>query len=159
MSWGIKANLDPLGTALDKMREDAARQGKDFAKKESGFFLRTMRKISWDSAPDRSTIYGVYNRLAGQGRLWSMIRRGGTKTPEAELLRRLKARGTFARRWFVASITQPNKWRIRILLVDKATYSSQIADRDGTIEKAKAKTLQNWKGKLDKVAKSLTARF
>lgn len=159
MSWGIKANLDPLGAALDKMREDALKQGKDFAKKESNFFLRVMRKISWESAPSRQTLYSVYNRLAGEGKLWSMIRRGGTKTPEAELERRLRARGTFARRWFVASITQPSKWRIRILLVDKATYSSQIAERDGTVEKAKTKTLQNWKSKLDRVASSITRRF
>ena len=67
MSWGIKANLDPLGAALDKMREDALKQGKDFAKKESNFFLRVMRKISWESAPSRQTLYSVYNRLAGEG--------------------------------------------------------------------------------------------
>ena len=158
-SWGIQANLDPLGNAMNALRDRAQKEGKDFGKKEASIFLTIMRRVSWKSAPSRDTIQAVYDRLYHEGRRWFMVRRGNSKTPEEELQRRFKARGTFARRWFVASVTNPSPWRIRILLVDKATYSSQIAERDGTIPKAQNIALGKWESKLNRLAHILTGRF
>ena len=155
-SWGIRANLDPLGAAMDKLRDNARKQGKEFGRKEAGFFLRIMKRVSWESAPSRATIQAVYDGLVASGRRWYMVRRGRSRTPEQELARRLRARGTFARRWFIASITQPSRWRIRILLVDRADYSDRISARDGTIKRAKEKTLRGWKSKLDRMAKRIS---
>lgn len=153
MSYNIRANLDPLGTALSKLKADAHKEGKTLAKKESNVFLRIMKRVSWQSAPTRETINSVYERLG-----WKMKRRRGTKTPEAERDRRLRARGTFARAWFVVSVSEVGS-RIRILLKDKAEYSSEIADRDGTIQKAQQRTLRGWGNKLNRVAKKLAGNF
>jgi len=153
VSLNLRANLDPLGAALEKMRRNARSKGRQFGRDQAGFFLRIMRRFSWESAPTRDELRGVYQRLG-----WRMIRRRGTRTPEAELARRLRARGTFARSWFIAKVTDLGS-RIRILLVDRAEYSSVIAARDGTIEKAKTKTLRGWKSKLDRVAKQITSNF
>jgi hypothetical protein len=153
VSYNIRANLDPLGEALQKLKADAHKEGRTLAKVESNVFLRIMKRFSWESAPTRETIKSVYERLG-----WRMRRRRGTKTPEAERDRRLRARGTFARAWFVVSVTEVGS-RIRILLKDKADYSSQIAERDGTIEKAQQRTLRGWGDKLNRVARRLAGNF
>ena len=153
MSWNLHANLDPLGAALNKLRDDAHKEGRTLAKKESNVFLRIMKRVSWQSAPTREEITSVYERLG-----WRMKRRKGTKTPEAERDRRLRARGTFARAWFVVSVSEAGS-RIRILLKDKANYSTEIAERDGTIEKAQQRTLRGWGNKLNSVAKKLAGNF
>ena len=153
MSWNLHANLDPLGAALSKLKADAHKEGRTLAKQESNVFLRIMKRISWQSAPTREEINTVYARLG-----WKMKRRKGTKTPEAERDRRLRARGTFARAWFVVSVSEAGS-RIRILLKDKANYSTEIAERDGTIEKAQQRTLRGWGSKLNRVAKKLAGNF
>ena len=153
MSWNLRANLDPLGEALQKLRRDAVKEGRNFAKQESNVFLRIMKRVSWQSAPTRETIQSVYERLG-----WRMKRRRGTKTPEQERDRRLRARGTFARAWFVIKVTDYGM-RIRILLKDKAKYSTEIAERDGTIEKAQQRTLRGWRNKLNRVARKLAGNF
>ncbi len=153
MSLNLHANLDPLGAALNKLRDDAHKEGKQLAKVEANVFLRIMKRVSWKSAPTRETINAVYLRLG-----WRMKRRKGTKTPEAERDRRLRARGTFARAWFVVSVSDLGS-RIRILLKDKANYSEGIAERDGTVEKAQQTTLRGWGSKLDRIARKITGNF
>lgn len=153
MSWNLHANLDPLGAALNKLRDDAHKEGRELAQKEAGIFLRIMKRFSWQSAPSREEINAVYERLG-----WKMKRRKGTKTPEQERDRRLRARGTFARAWFVVKVTDMGS-RIRILLKDKANYSEEIAARDGTIEKAQQRTLRGWGSKLDRVARKIAGNF
>lgn len=135
------------------MRSDAQQQGKQFGRQQSTIFLRIMRRISWESAPSRAELDAVYHRFG-----WRMIRRQGTRTPEQELARRKRVRGTFARRWFVASVSDLGS-RIRILLVDRANYSEEIARRDNTVARAQQRTLRGWGDKLNRIARRLAGNF
>jgi len=139
--------------AFDKMRSMAEKKGKELGRSQARIFLGLVRRNSWKEAPARDELQAVYDRLS-----WKMRRRKGTKTPEKELKRRIRARGTFARGWRISRVIE-QPYRIRIWLEDSVTYAPAVENKSHPAENA-AKTIGGqFKSKLDKYASQVTSAF
>jgi hypothetical protein len=149
--------FDPSGLqkAFDVMSERANSRGTNLARSKGKFFVSMAKKIGWDSAPSVAELQAVRERLG-----WRMIRRGGTKTPDAELARRIKKRGTFAKGWaFMRYDVSTVGYKIRIWIRNRVGYSKLIDDRDHTAEKAANFVRGTFQRDLKRLAASLTGGF
>lgn len=137
---------------MDRMRDSAAAKGKDLAKQQGEFFLRDMKRESWEIAPTPAELSAVAEKLK-----WRLKRKKG-KTPGQELQRRIRARGTMARGWKITRIDS-QKYRIRIWLEDDVGYSGKVDAEKGVTDKAEKKRGGEWKKKLDQLAERVTRDF
>ncbi len=137
------------------MGERATARGTTLAYSKGKFFVRMARKIGWDSAPSVAELQAVRERLG-----WRMIRRGNAKTPDAELARRIRRRGTFAKGWnFLRYEVSTVGYKIRIWIRNKVGYSKLIDDRDHTAEKAANFVRGTFQRDLKRLAAGLTGGF
>lgn len=135
------------------MRYMAQKKGKELGQEQSKKFLRMIRVNSWKEAPSKAELQSVYDRLGGR-----MKRRKGTKTPLAELRRRIRARGTFAKSWRISKvIEQPT--RIRIWIVDTLPYAGAVESKSHPAENAAKSMESSFRARLEKYAQQVRSTF
>jgi len=119
-------------------------QGKDF--------LNEAKKQGRIIAPTPETLVAKAKELK-----WRLKRKPGV-TPGKELARRIRARGTFARGWFISNITS-EKFKIRIWITNKSAESEKVDQIKKVSDKAEKATGGRFKSRLDRLAKSVTSNF
>jgi len=146
--------FDPSGLnrAFDKMRDQAASKGKTMADVQGKDFLNEAKKQGRIIAPTPETITATAKRLKGR------IKRKPGISPGKELARRIRARGTFARGWFISNITS-EKFKIRIWITNKSAESEKVDQIKKVSDKAEKATGGRFKSRLNKLADSLTNKF
>jgi len=146
--------FDPSGlySAFDKMSAQASSQGKTVAEVQSKDFLNEAKKQGWLVAPTPETITAKAKQLKGR-----LIRKPGV-TPAKELARRIRARGTFARGWYISNVTS-ERFKIRIWLTNKSAESAKVDQQKKVSDKAEKATGGRFKSRLDKLAQSITSNF
>jgi hypothetical protein len=146
--------FDPSGLtqAMDRMQQAAKDKGKDLAVQQGNFFLRLTRKLGWEAAPSKDDLWEVYRRLKGK------LRRKKGKTPLQEIMRRIRARGTFARGWKIDRVENTGT-RIRIHISDPVKYSGIVESRKNVAGRAADTVGSTFKGKLQKLAAQVTSIF
>ena len=134
------------------MRTTAKRRGRDLAEDQGNFFVRMARSFGWKVAPSKEELIDV------AGSLGNRLRRKAGVTPAKELARRIRARGTFARGWFVSNVTSSGNV-IRIWITNRVTYSGVVDNRTNVASKAANVVGGKFKSKLDKLANQCTSVF
>lgn len=146
--------FDPSGLnrAFDRMRDQAASQGKSMATVQGKDFLNEAKRQGRLIAPTPETITAKARQLRGR-----LIRKPGV-TPAKELARRIRARGTFAKGWFISNVTS-ERFRIRIWIKNKSAESAKVDQQKQVSEKAEKATGGRFKTRLDNLARTLTRNF
>jgi hypothetical protein len=146
--------FDPSGLygAFDKMRDHAASKGKDLADTQGKDFLNEAKRQGRLIAPTPEKITAKAKELK-----WRIKRKKGV-SPAKELSRRIRARGTFGRGWFISKITS-EKFRIRIWITNKSANSEYVDQQKKVSDKAEKAMGGRFKKRLDGLAKSVTSRF
>lgn len=146
--------FDPSGLygAFDKMRDQAASKGKTMADVQGNDFLNEAKKQGRIIAPTAETLTAKAKALK-----FRLKRKPGV-TPAKELARRIRARGTFARGWFISNITS-EKFRIRIFITNKSAESEKVDQIKKVSDKAEKATGGRFKKRLETLAKSVTRNF
>jgi len=134
------------------MRDQAASKGKTMADVQGKDFLNEAKKQGRIIAPTPETITATAKRLKGR------IKRKPGISPGKELARRIRARGTFARGWFISNITS-EKFKIRIWITNKSAESEKVDQIKKVSDKAEKATGGRFKSRLNKLADSLTNKF
>jgi len=146
--------FDPSGLygAFDKMRDNAASKGKTLADTQGKDFLNEAKKQGRLIAPTPEKLTAKAKELGRR------IKRKKGTTPAKELSRRIRARGTFARGWFISKITS-EKFRIRIWITNKSENSESVDQQKKVSDKAEKSMGGRFKKRLDGLAKSVTSKF
>lgn len=146
--------FDPSGLtqAMDRMRENAAGQGRTLSEQMSKVFLADMKEQGRMIAPTPDTLVQKAKSLK-----WRLKRKPGV-TPGKELARRIRARGTFARKWKIWK-TEGEKYNIRIWLIDTAANSGIVDEQKGVSKKAERITGNKYKSRLGALAQKLMGSF
>jgi hypothetical protein len=134
------------------MRDQAASQGKTMATVQGNDFLNEAKKQGREIAPTPEKLVATAKKLK-----WRLKRKPGVK-PGKELSRRIRARGTFAKGWFISSVTS-EKFRIRIHLTNKSSESGKVDAEKKVSDKAEKITGRRFKTRLEKLADSVTRTF
>lgn len=146
--------FDPSGlySAFDRMRESAARQGKNLADVQANDFLIEEKKQGRIIAPTAEELVNKAQELK-----WRLKRKPGV-SPGKELSRRIRAKGTFARGWFISKV-ESQKFRIRIYLTNKSANSDVVDSKFRASDKAEKITGKRFKTRLDRLAETVTKTF
>lgn len=146
--------FDPSGMfqAFDKIRDAAASQGKDLAKVQGDDFLNEAKKQGRIIAPTAQELTDKAVKLK-----FRLKRKPGV-SPAKELARRIRAKGTFARGWFISKVTS-EKFKIRIWITNKSAESEKVDNQKKVSDKAEKASGGRFKGRLEKLANSVTSRF
>lgn len=134
------------------MREQASSQGKTMASVQGRDFLNEAKKQGREIAPTPEKLNAVAQKLRGR-----LLRKPGV-TPAKELARRIRARGTFAKGWFISNITS-EAFRIRIWLTNKSAESGKVDMQKKVSDKAEKITGRRFKTRLDALARTITRTF
>lgn len=146
--------FDPSGLtqALDQMNDRAKSQGKDLVDVLAQGFLKDIKAEGWKIAPTPEELVDTAKKLK-----WKLKRKPGV-TPAKELSRRIRAKGTFARKW--------KRWKeesysngFRIWLIDTAGESDKVDKAKGVSDRAEKITGRKFKSKLDAMASRITSMF
>tara|TARA_R110000868_G_scaffold59271_1_gene181954 strand:- start:4944 stop:5369 length:426 start_codon:yes stop_codon:yes gene_type:complete len=138
--------------AFDKIRDAAASQGKDLAKVQGDDFLNEAKKQGRIIAPTAQELTDKAVKLK-----FRLKRKPGV-SPAKELARRIRAKGTFARGWFISKVTS-EKFKIRIWITNKSAESEKVDNQKKVSDKAEKASGGRFKGRLEKLANSVTSRF
>tara|TARA_R110000744_G_scaffold60999_3_gene126258 strand:+ start:150 stop:596 length:447 start_codon:yes stop_codon:yes gene_type:complete len=141
-----------MSQAMDRMRDNAESQGKTLAEKMSSEFLKEIKEQSWQIAPTPQEITAKARELK-----FRLKRKPGV-TPKKELARRIRARGTFARKWKFWK-TENKKYSIRIWLIDTSADSGRVDEEKKVSAKAEKITGKKYKSKLDRMASKIFNGF
>ena len=134
------------------MRDQAASKGKTMATEQGNDFLKEAKKQGREIAPTPEKIVAKARQLKGR-----LKRKPGVTTAK-EISRRIRASGTFAKGWFISSITS-EKFRIRIWITNKSAESGKVDSDKKVSDKAEKITGKRFKSRLDKLAQSVTKTF
>jgi hypothetical protein len=137
---------------MDRMQQAAKDKGKDLAVQQGNFFLRLTRKLGWEAAPSKDDLWEVYRRLKGK------LRRKKGKTPLQEIMRRIRARGTFARGWKTDRVENTGT-RIRIYIGNAVKYAGIVDGEKKVADRAADTVGGTFKRKLQKLAEQVTGVF
>ncbi len=138
--------------AFKRMEEGAQRGGKTLAVKEGNFFVRMARKISRENAPDPMEILDVGLKLQGR------LRRKPGVTIMAEIGRRISKIGLLSRGWRLWKV-ESERFRIRVWIIDRVSYSKVVDDKQGLSKQAAAIVGKTFQKGLEKLAKKVTGDF
>jgi hypothetical protein len=105
-----------MSLAFDKLQEDAEKKGHELGEDSANFFLRLTKKMGWKAAPPKETIQALLGQYGGR------LKRKPGVTPEKEIARRLRARGTFARRWYIQKV-EKSRLNIKIWIANTVSYA------------------------------------
>ena len=146
--------FDPSGLtqAFDRMQKAAKDKGKDLATEQGNIFLRVTSWLAWTAAPSKDDLWEVFRKLKGR------LKRKKGVSPMKELMRRIRARGTFARGWKIDRVESTGT-RIRIHISDPVKYAGIVESRVNSADKAATKVGGNYKAKLERLAKQVTSVF
>jgi len=139
-------------SAFDKMRDQAASKGKDMATVQGADFLNEAKKQGRLIAPTAETLTETAKKLKGR------LKRKPGVTPAKELARRIRAKGTFGRGWFISNVTS-ERFKIRIWITNKSANSAEVDSEKKVSDKAEKASGGRFKIRLDKLASSVTSRF
>lgn len=147
-------NFDPSGMnqAFDRMRENAARQGKDMATQQAGFFLANLKREGRAIAPTPDRIYSDVKAAD-----FKIKRKSGVSVAK-EIKRRIRARGTFGRAWKIIKVTS-ERFLIRIWMENTSAESLKVDNMKGVSDRAEKKSGQRFKDRLNRLADSITSKF
>jgi hypothetical protein len=134
------------------MRQQAERRGKTMTEQQGEYFIKIAKKQGWLIAPTVETLVSVANTLKGR------LKRKPGVTPKAELSRRIRARGTFARGWVTTKIESVG-FSIRIWVMNKSAYSEVVDNEKKVFDKSKAIAQNGFKQRLEKLADQITQSF
>jgi hypothetical protein len=137
---------------MDRMQQAAKDKGKDLAVQQGNFFLRLTRKLGWEAAPSKDDLWEVYRRLKGK------LRRKKGKTPLQEIMRRIRARGTFARGWKTDRVENTGT-RIRSYIGNAVKYAGIVDGEKKVADRAADTVGGTFKRKLQKLAEQVTGVF
>lgn len=105
-----------MNRAFDRIKKSAEKRGRDLGQDQGNFFLRMTKKLGWQLAPSKDMLNGLLSSLGGR------LKRKPGVSPVQEIARRKRARGTFARRWYISKIEmRPSV--IRIWISNTVTYA------------------------------------
>ena len=138
--------------AFDKMRQRAESQGKDMATAQGQDFLKEAKKQGQLIAPTPEELTDTAKKLK-----WRLKRKPGV-SPWKELARRIRARGTFGRGWFIEKITS-ERFRIRLWIKNKSTESELVDQEKKVSDKAEKITGGGFKSRLEKLAETVCNPF
>lgn len=138
--------------AMDKMRDNAERQGKTLAEKMSYEFLKDIKAESRMVAPTAEKITATARQLK-----FRLKRKPGVSV-KSELARRIRAIGTFEKKWKFWKV-ESQKYSIRIWLIDTANGSGIVDDQKKISNKAEKVTGKKYKDKLNGLATNILNRF
>ena len=146
--------FDPSGLtqAFDRMQKAAKDKGKDLAKDQGNFFLRTTRKLGYIVAPSKDDLFAVFRKLGNK------IKRKKGVTPLKEVMRRIRARGTFARGWKIERV-ESSGTRIRIYIGNAVKYAGIVESKERVASRSADIVGAGYKAKLQKLAKQVTSIF
>lgn len=146
--------FDPSGLtqAMDRMNDNAAKQGKTLAEQMSAIFLSDIKKEGREIAPTPEHLVETAKKLK-----WRLKRKPGV-SPGKELARRIRARGTFARGWKFWK-TESSRYNIRIWLIDTAASSGLVNDQKGVSKRAEKTTGTKFKTRLNALADKIMSAF
>lgn len=146
--------FDPSGLdrAFDKMSQRAKKNGSTLAKRQTNFFVRMARKISFQNAPDPIEILDIGLKLGGR------LKRKPGVTVMQEIGRRISKIGTLARNWRFWK-SESGRGYLRLWIIDRVGYSKIVDDRQGLANKAADIVRRSFKIGLDKLAKQITQDF
>jgi hypothetical protein len=146
--------FDPSGLygAFDRMRDQAASQGKSLATVQGNDFLKEAKTQGRLIAPTPEKITAKAKQLKGR------LKRKPGVTPAKELSRRIRARGTFAKGWFISKVDS-EKFKIRIWITNKSAESAKVDAQKKVSDKAEKITEKRFKSRLEKLAESVTKTF
>ena len=134
------------------MRDDAASKGKDLADIQGKDFLNEAKKQGRIIAPTAETLTAKAKQLKGR------LKRKPGVSPAKELARRIRAKGTFGRGWFISGITS-EKFRIRIWIKNKSADSEKVDQQKKVSDKAEKASGGRFKTRLNRLAESVTRNF
>jgi len=138
--------------AMDKMRDNAERQGKTLAGKMSYVFLNDIKAESKLITPTAEKITAKARELKLR------LKRKPGVSAVRELSRRIRARGTFEKRWKIWKV-EGQKYSIRIWLINMSAESETVDDQKKVSAKAEKITGKKYKDKLNDMATSILNRF
>jgi hypothetical protein len=146
--------FDPSGLtqAFDRMQKAAKDKGKNLATDQGNFFLRTTRKLGYIVAPSKDDLFAVFRKLGNK------IKRKKGVTPMKELMRRIRARGTFARGWKIEKV-ESSGTRIRIYIGNAVKYAGIVENKERVASRSADIVGAGYKAKLQKLAKQVTSIF
>jgi len=146
--------FDPSGLkgAFDRMAKTAQTKGRDIATDQAKVFLAVTKTESWEEAPTVKELVAVAKKVG-----WRLKRKPGV-TPAKELERRIRARGTFARKWHITN-AETSGFKIRIWLKNDANYSKTVDDQRHVADRAAKKTQGKFTQKLKRLAGLATGAF
>jgi hypothetical protein len=147
--------FDPSGfdSAFDRMEETAKRGGRTVAEQQGQFFIKIAKAQGWLIAPSTQTIIEKVKSLKGRIRHY---KKGSTV--KQELDRRIRARGTFARKWVTTKIESVG-FSIRIWVMNKSAFSEIVDKQKHVFDKSAEMAKSGYKAKLDKLADQTTKAF
>ena len=111
-----------------------------------------VKKLGWKIAPTYQGLDAVYQKLKGR-----LKRKKGT-TSLQELARRKAARGTFARGWQIGRV-ENSGLRIRIWIINEEKAAGIVEDKFHVAATAANVVGDNFKSKLERMAKQVTGVF
>lgn len=135
------------------MEQTAQREGKTMTEKQGEFFIKIAKAQGWLIAPNPQTIIDKVKSLKGRIRHY---KKGSTV--QQELQRRIRARGTFARKWVTTRIESVG-FSIRIWVMNKSAYSEIVDRQKGVFDKSKAIAQSGFRDRLNKLADKITKNF
>jgi hypothetical protein len=144
--------MSGLSQAFDKMRDNAASQGKDLTYIMAGQFLNQVRKDSREIAPTAEELNAVAMRLKGR------LKRKKGVTPEKELARRQRAKGIFARKWKIDR-KEATRNNIKVWLIDTSANSAKVDEKFKVSDKSEKIVGGKFKDKLNQMAERITRNF
>lgn len=140
-----------MSLAFEKMQKDAEKKGNDLAQQQGNLFVRLARKLGWTKAPTRELIGNLLSQYGGR------LKRKPGVTPEQEVKRRMRARGTFARRWKIWKIER-SRLRIRIWIFNTVTYAD-VSKLSMVAEQAANQIGQRFQKRLTALASKIMKDF
>lgn len=153
----MKFDSTQLLNGLDKMRADVAKEGRSLAIEQGDFFARMARKIGWSIAPSKEKLDAVAVSLGS--RMKRRVMKNGRRASFAQELNfRKRARGMFAKGWFVAKVETAGS-TIRIWIVNLVDYAGTVNEGKHVAERAADVVGQSFNRKLKKSAQSVCDGF
>ena len=135
------------------MEESAKREGKTMTEKQGEFFIKIAKAQGWLIAPSPETIINKVKSLKGRIRHY---KKGSTV--QQELQRRIRARGTFARKWVTTKIESVG-FSIRIWVMNKSAFSEVVDNEKHVFDKSASIAQRGFKDRLGKLADKITSSF
>lgn len=134
------------------MNDRAHSQGRELVDVVGAEFLKVIRDEGRKIAPTPDELTATAKKIG-----WRLRRKPGV-SPGKELARRIRSRGTFARKWQKWK-TEGSRTRFIIWLIDLAADSEKVDRNNKVSNRASAITTKAFQNRLNKMADKLASMF